>query len=44
MAGLTVDVDNWSGRMMGDEVLAYLRGEQGNISGRHPGNGEVIEE
>lgn len=27
MAGLTVDVDNWSGRMMGDEVLAYLRGE-----------------
>ena len=27
MAGLTVDVDNWSGRMMGDEVIAYLNGE-----------------
>lgn len=27
MAGLTVDVDSWSGRMMGAEVLAYLNGE-----------------
>ena len=27
MAGLTVDVDNWSGEMMSQEVLAYLRGE-----------------
>ncbi|MEX1378078.1 MAG: 2-hydroxyacid dehydrogenase [Eubacteriales bacterium] len=24
MAGLTTDVDRWSGEMMGDEVLAYL--------------------
>ncbi len=24
MAGLTVDVDNWSGEMIGDEVMAYL--------------------
>ncbi|MFV0361480.1 MAG: NAD(P)-dependent oxidoreductase [Suipraeoptans sp.] len=24
MAGLTTDVDNWSGTMMGDEVIAYL--------------------
>jgi D-3-phosphoglycerate dehydrogenase len=28
MAGLTVDVDNWSGEMMAQEVLAYLRGEE----------------
>ena len=27
MAGLTTDVDNWSGTMMGDEVLAYLKDE-----------------
>ncbi len=27
MAGLTTDVDGWSGVMMGDEVLAYLHGE-----------------
>ena len=27
MAGLTTDVDNWSGRMMAEEVLAYLKGE-----------------
>lgn len=27
MAGLTTDVDGWSGTMMGDEVLAYLNGE-----------------
>ena len=27
MAGLTTDVDGWSGSMMGDEVLAYLNGE-----------------
>ena len=27
MAGLTTDVDGWSGTMMGDEVLAYLHGE-----------------
>ena len=27
MAGLTTDVDNWSGTMMGDEVLAYLNKE-----------------
>ncbi|MDD3402466.1 MAG: NAD(P)-dependent oxidoreductase [Hespellia sp.] len=27
MAGLTSDVDNWSGTMMGDEVTAYLKGE-----------------
>ena len=27
MAGLTTDVDGWSGKMMGDEVLAYLKGE-----------------
>lgn len=27
MAGLTTDVDNWSGTMMGDEVIAYLKGE-----------------
>jgi len=26
MAGLTTDVDNWSGTMMGEEVLAYLNG------------------
>jgi D-3-phosphoglycerate dehydrogenase len=24
MAGLTTDIDNWSGAMMGDEVIAYL--------------------
>ncbi len=28
MAGLTTDVDNWSGEMMSQEVLAYLRGEE----------------
>ena len=27
MAGLTTDVDGWSGSMMGDEVLAYLNGQ-----------------
>lgn len=27
MAGLTTDVDNWSGSMMGDEVIAYLKDE-----------------
>lgn len=27
MAGLTTDVDGWSGTMMGDEVLAYLQGQ-----------------
>lgn len=27
MAGLTTDVDQWSGTMMGQEVLAYLNGE-----------------
>lgn len=27
MAGLTSDVDNWSGTMMGDEIQAYLKGE-----------------
>lgn len=27
MAGLTSDVDNWSGTMMGDEIRAYLKGE-----------------
>jgi Phosphoglycerate dehydrogenase and related dehydrogenases len=27
MAGLTTDVDNWSGTMIGDEVIAYLNGE-----------------
>jgi D-3-phosphoglycerate dehydrogenase len=27
MAGLTTDVDNWSGTMMGEEVIAYLKGE-----------------
>ena len=27
MAGLTTDVDGWSGSMMGDEVIAYLNGE-----------------
>lgn len=27
MAGLTTDVDSWSGTMMGDEVTAYLKGE-----------------
>jgi len=27
MAGLTTDVDSWSGRMMGSEVLAYIKGE-----------------
>ena len=30
MAGLTTDVDNWSGTMMGDEVLAYLNNELRN--------------
>ena len=28
MAGLTTDVDNWSGKMMAQEVLAYLKGEE----------------
>lgn len=27
MAGLTTDVDGWSGTMMGDEVIAYLEGK-----------------
>jgi D-3-phosphoglycerate dehydrogenase len=27
MAGLTSDVDRWSGEMMGDEIIAYLKGE-----------------
>lgn len=27
MAGLTTDVDKWSGTMMGEEVIAYLKGE-----------------
>lgn len=27
MAGLTTDVDGWSGEMMSQEVLAYLKGE-----------------
>lgn len=27
MAGLTTDVDSWSGTMMGQEVIAYLKGE-----------------
>jgi D-3-phosphoglycerate dehydrogenase len=26
MAGLTTDVDGWSGKMMGEEVIAYLDG------------------
>jgi len=29
MAGLTTDVDGWSGKMMSEEVLAYLKGEKG---------------
>lgn len=28
MAGLTTDVDNWSGEMMSQEVLAYLNGDE----------------
>lgn len=28
MAGLTTDVDKWSGTMMGEEVIAYLKGNQ----------------
>ena len=28
MAGLTTDVDNWSGEMMSQEVLAYLNNEE----------------
>ncbi len=28
MAGLTTDVDGWSGTMMGDEVIAYLKDEK----------------
>ncbi len=28
MAGLTTDVDNWSGEMMSEEMLAYIRGEK----------------
>ena len=27
MAGLTADVDRWSGEMMGDEIIAYLKGK-----------------
>lgn len=27
MAGLTVDVDRWSGEIIGNEVIAYLKGE-----------------
>ena len=27
MAGLTTDVDNWSGTMMGEEIIAYIKGE-----------------
>lgn len=27
MAGLTINVDDWSGNMMADEVLAYINGE-----------------
>lgn len=27
MAGLTTDVDSWSGTMMGEEIIAYLKGE-----------------
>ncbi len=27
MAGLTTDVDNWSGTMMAEEIIAYLKGE-----------------
>lgn len=29
MAGLTTDVDGWSGRMMAEEITAYLKGESG---------------
>ena len=29
MAGLTTDVDGWSGRMMAEEINAYLAGEKG---------------
>jgi D-3-phosphoglycerate dehydrogenase len=29
MAGLTTDVDGWSGRMMAEEVNAYLEGKPG---------------
>ena len=28
MAGLTTDVDNWSGEMMAQEILAYLNNEE----------------
>lgn len=28
MAGLTTDVDSWSGEMMSQEILAYLKGEE----------------
>ncbi|MDD3794633.1 MAG: 2-hydroxyacid dehydrogenase [Lachnospiraceae bacterium] len=28
MAGLTTDVDSWSGTMMGSEIIAYLNGEE----------------
>lgn len=27
MAGLTVDVDGWSGRIMSEDIIAYLKGE-----------------
>ena len=27
MAGLTTDVDSWSGTMMGEEIMAYLKGK-----------------
>lgn len=30
MAGLTTDVDGWSGEMMSQEVLAYLNGQERN--------------
>ena len=29
MAGLTTDVDGWSGRMMAEEITAYLEGREG---------------
>ena len=33
MAGLTTDVDNWSGTMMGEEITAYLKGEPRKYNG-----------
>jgi len=35
MAGLTTDVDNWSGEMMSQEVLAYLKGEERKYLWKH---------